>query len=278
MPTSLPLRDLRADCSRCAGLCCVVPALVRSADFALDKPAGQPCPHLAEDFGCDVHDRLRPLGFPGCTVYDCFGAGQRVVQDTFGGADWRARPDLAERQFRVFAVVRDLHELLWYLRCDLRLVSLPSYVDHAGVLAPDLARVLEETERLAGLDAAALEHLDVGPHRAEVDALLRATSAAVRASCRPDPPDLTRADLVGRRLRRADLRAADLRGALLVGADLRGADLTVADLVGADLRAARVGGADLSTALHLTRFQVAAAAGDASTLLPEPLDRPPHWR
>ncbi|HEY3438708.1 MAG TPA: pentapeptide repeat-containing protein, partial [Actinotalea sp.] len=36
--------ELVADCSRCAGLCCVVPAFVRSADFAITKPAQTPCP------------------------------------------------------------------------------------------------------------------------------------------------------------------------------------------------------------------------------------------
>ena len=39
-------RDLTADCSRCAGLCCVLPAFAASADFAVDKPAGTPCRHL----------------------------------------------------------------------------------------------------------------------------------------------------------------------------------------------------------------------------------------
>ena len=40
MSTPLELTDLRADCARCAGLCCVVPAFTESADFAIDKPSG----------------------------------------------------------------------------------------------------------------------------------------------------------------------------------------------------------------------------------------------
>ena len=72
--------DLRADCGRCAGLCCVAPAFVASADFAIDKPAGRPCPKLSSDFSCSIHDSLREHGFPGCAVFDCFGAGQQVVQ------------------------------------------------------------------------------------------------------------------------------------------------------------------------------------------------------
>ncbi len=107
--------DLRADCSRCAGLCCVAPAFARSSDFALDKPAGTPCPHLDATFRCGIHTRLRERGFPGCTVFDCLGAGQQVVQVTFGGRDWRREPELARPMFAAFGVMRALHELLFLL-------------------------------------------------------------------------------------------------------------------------------------------------------------------
>jgi len=39
--------DLRADCDRCLGLCCIASAFAASADFGLDKPAGRPCPELS---------------------------------------------------------------------------------------------------------------------------------------------------------------------------------------------------------------------------------------
>ena len=107
--------SLRADCEHCFGLCCVAPTFSASADFAIDKDAGQPCPNLQLNFRCSIHDRLRRRGFPGCTVYDCFGAGQKVAQVTFGGQDWRRTPGIAEHMFTVFTIVRQLHELLWYL-------------------------------------------------------------------------------------------------------------------------------------------------------------------
>src|SRR5947208_7215048 len=106
---------LRADCSQCFALCCVGPAFAASADFAIDKRAGQPCPNLLADFRCGIHDRLRERGFPGCTVFDCFGAGQQVTQVTFAGRDWRGHPEQASAMFAAFATMRDLHELLWYL-------------------------------------------------------------------------------------------------------------------------------------------------------------------
>lgn len=265
-------RDLRADCASCAGLCCVVPAFTASADFAITKPAGTPCPNLLVDHRCGVHDELRERGFPGCTVYDCFGAGQRVVQETFGGRSWRSGREVAEPMFAVFETVRSLHELLWYLDEALGRTE-------AADLRPALATLRAETDALAGGAPAALLTVDAAGQRDRVNELLREVAERVRAAA-PGPRcrlDRRGADLAGADLRRHDLRGASLRGALLVGARLRGTDLTGADLIGADLRAADVRGARLAGALFLSQFQVNAARGDASTTLPAALDRPPHW-
>jgi hypothetical protein len=265
--TGLPLIDerahLRADCSRCAGLCCVAPAFAASADFAIDKPAGVACPNLQDDFRCGIHAQLRERGFPGCTVFDCFGAGQRITQGTFGGRSWREAPELAAGQFAVLPVVRQLHEALWYLV-------------EAQSLAPaaDVRALRQETERLAEGTAGELAALDVGAHRARVGKLLSRVSEAVRGTGRPDRRG---ADLMGRDLRRTKLRDGSLRGAYLIGADLRGVDLGRADLLGADLRAADVRGADLSRVLFLTQPQVTAARGDLSTRLPVAVSTPAHW-
>src|SRR5215203_1984120 len=132
---------LRANCSRCAGLCCVAPAFAASADFAIDKPAGVACPNLGEDFRCGIHAQLRDKGFPGCTVFDCFGAGQRITQETFGGRSWREAPEIAASQFAVLPVVRQLHEALWYL---IEAESLP--VDAS--LRNEARALRERTERL----------------------------------------------------------------------------------------------------------------------------------
>ncbi|MCM0679098.1 pentapeptide repeat-containing protein, partial [Micromonospora phytophila] len=132
--------ELRADCARCFGLCCVAPAFSASADFGIDKPAGQPCTHLRPDSRCGIHTELRDRGFPGCTVFDCFGAGQRVAQETFGGRDWRDAPETAGRMFDTFAVMRPLHELLWYLTEALELRP-------PQPLRDELAAALAETAR-----------------------------------------------------------------------------------------------------------------------------------
>ena len=278
--------DLRADCGQCFALCCVVPAFARSADFAIDKPAGRPCRNLLDDFRCGIHDALRDRGFPGCTVYDCFGAGQHLAQGTFHGRDWRAHPELADAMFAAFPVMRDLHELLWYLEAALAR-------DEARDVHADLDEARRQTERLTESDPEALRNVDTDGHRAEVNALLVRASEAVRKNGRSQrganlrSADLQRAnlqganlrgaDLMGRDLRNANLEGANLRGAYLIGANLRGADLTDADVIGADFRGANLAGADLAATLFLTRFQVNAARGDAATALPENIERPPHW-
>jgi hypothetical protein len=245
----------------------VAPAFARSADFAIDKPAGTPCPNLRDDFRCGIHAELRERGFPGCEVFDCFGAGQRLTQVTFGGRTWREDPALAAAQFAVLPVMRQLHEILWHLA---EALAVPA----AAPLYDEVRTATSRTEALAAGTEAELRSLDVGAYRREVGELLGRVSDVVRG---PGAPDRRGHDLMGTDLRSTRLRDANLRGAYLIGADLRGVDLGAADLLGADLRAADIRGADLSHCLFLTRPQVEAARGDMSTGLPVGLSRPTHW-
>ncbi len=276
-PDSSRLR-LQADCTNCFGLCCVALPFAASVDFATDKDAGQPCQNLQSDFRCGVHNSLRQRGFRGCTVYDCFGAGQKVSRVTFVGHDWRQAPGSAKQMFEVFPIMRQLHELLWYLTEALTFQPARS-------IQGALSLALNETERLTHLDPDSIMELDVAAHRADVNALLLQTSELVRAEAlrsqkgpsgrRKTPGRGT--DLIGAKLTGANLRGANLRGAYLIAADLRGADLRVADLIGADFRDADISGADLTECIFLTQAQINAAKGDASTRLPPLLTRPTHW-
>ncbi|MFI1297476.1 pentapeptide repeat-containing protein [Streptomyces noursei] len=276
---------LLSDCGNCFGLCCVALPFARSADFALDKEAGRPCPNLQADFRCGVHQDLRQRGFSGCTVFECFGAGQKISQVTFQGQDWRTAPDTARPMFDAFAVMRQLHELLWYLT---QAVALPPSGASTGstgaasaalpaALRDELRAALEKTERLTLGTAEELAGLDVPAHRAEVNTLLLRVSELVRAKVPGRKKDRRGADLMGARLKGADLKGANLRGAYLIAADLRGADLRSADMIGADLRDADLRGADLTGSIFLTQAQVNAARGDATTRLPRGLRRPAHW-
>ena len=244
--------DLRADCGSCFGLCCIALTFSRSADFAIDKSAGEACPNLSDDFRCTIHSRLRAEGFQGCTVYDCFGAGQAISQRM-----GKPGPEM----FAALPILRQLHELLWYLA---------EALEYTKDAQPAIDRV-EAVSRTADLTT-----VDVAAERAVVNELLLRTSRLVRGK-QSKKKERRGADLIGARLRGADLAKANLRGAYLIGADLRGADLRQADLIGADLRDADLRGADLTGALFLTQSQANAARGDGATKLPDAVTRPAHW-
>ncbi len=243
--------ELRADCAQCFGLCCVALAFARSADFAADKDAGEPCVNLDDDYRCGIHPALRERGYKGCTAFDCAGAGQKVSRATFAGTSWREAD--AGLMFRVFAVMRQLHELLWYL--------------DEGHAPEAHSPEYDEVDALTRADPQTLLALDL-------DALRVRLRPALAPRTRTDRSG---ADLMGASLAGRDLRGTSFRGAYLIGADLSGASLDGADLLGADLRDASVRGADLSGARFVTQAQVNAANGDAATRLPARVTRPAHW-
>lgn len=306
------LSALRADCEHCFGLCCVALPFAASSDFAINKEAGRPCPHLQENCRCGVHSGLRERGFRGCTVYDCFGAGQKITQVTFAGQDWRKAPETASRMFEMLPVMRLLHELMWYLN-----EALSLEMETALDVRAELGLLLDKTGRLSNLGPDVLLKLDAAAHRDKVNAaLLKASELARQSLPEPKPqPGAKAADgrsgngrsvsgpsrkhgmgansgrsqkygpganfrganLIGAKLKGADLRGSSLRGACLIAADLSGADLRRADWTGADLRDTQLAGADLSGSLFLTQAQLNAAQGDASTRLPPSLRHPQHW-
>lgn len=254
---------LSADCGSCFGLCCVLMPFSRESGFGITKASGTPCHHLQLDDRCGIHATLREDGWPGCTVFECFGAGQQVSQVTYGGVSWRHHDNLGEMA-AVLSVMRQLHEMLVHLgEAEDRVAGVTSDLrDRIGVLV-----AATPTELLA---------LDVDQLRLEVGEVLARASARARAPW-DGRVDLAHDDLAGRDLRGADLRGAALRGALLIGADLRDADLTGADLLGADVRGADVRDARLDGALFLTQPQVNGMRGDHGTRLPAGLARPGHW-
>ena len=271
---------LKADCSQCFGLCCVALPFAKTSDFAIDKSYAEPCPNLGDDFRCNIHDRLRESGFRGCTVYECFGAGQRTSQVTFEGVSWRQDKDIALPMFEAYSVQRVLHELLWYLA---EALERPA----ATLIAAALQSAFDATEALTQLAPEDLLAFDVEGHREPLADLLREASEMVRedaiANLRRDRGRSGKKpgrgpDFIGKDLRGADFRGADLRGAYLIAANLSRADLRVADLIGADLRDADLCGADLTDSLFLTQTQLNAAKGDHTTKLPAALNYPGHWR
>jgi len=268
--------DLGADCANCFGLCCVALAFAKSADFPFDKPAGDPCVNLDTDDACRIHPHLRDRGFKGCTVFDCFGAGQKVSRRTFNGRSWRDDPVTSAAMFSTFPIVRRLHELLWYLDEAITLVE-PT---HDTVPWLD---AFEHVRELSNRSAQELADLDVDSEYDAARSFLLDASEIARAAFRPaqsggggrtlEPgSDLTGATLAG-----ADLRGLTIRGSIAIAADLSRAQLHRCDVLGVDFRDADLSGADLDGAIYLTQMQVNSARGDARTALHQGFDRPSHW-
>jgi hypothetical protein len=262
---------MRADCSRCAALCCVAPSFRASSEFAADKGAGVPCPHLVAKRSCGIHDRLRSSGYRGCAVFDCFGAGQHVTQVTFGGSNWQDDLAAAKPVFEVFDVMRRLKELLWHLADAASAVV-------EGPLHDEVREMRVVLQDLTWQEAGDLERLDVFALQERVMNLLqRATKARREEVADPSGLELATADLSGANLARTNLRGADLRYAVLRKAVLAGADLFGADLFGADMRDADVCGARLAASLFLTQMQLEVTSGDGTTTIPPALRPPDHW-
>lgn len=130
--------QLKADCSQCVALCCMALAFDRSEMFAIDKAAGEPCPHLGDGHKCSVHEDLGKLGFEGCIRYDCLGAGQVVTKEIFAGKSWKDNPELAGPMMEAFRITRRVHETLELLKA---MDALP-LTEHQRQQKADLEDVL----------------------------------------------------------------------------------------------------------------------------------------
>ena len=141
-----------ADCSQCGGLCCIVPAYLKTQGFPTNKPAEHPCRHLTSQGRCEVHDQRLELGFAACTGFDCYGAGQWITAHYARGqwgSDAQDDHALAEAyrhwlpRFRIAAM---LHTAVKLVRPDLQ------HILHARIEA-----ILDPASELAGASAAVLE-------------------------------------------------------------------------------------------------------------------------
>lgn len=156
---------LRADCTRCAALCCIGPAFDRSDMFAIDKPASVACPNLDAEHLCTIHENLEQRGFAGCVRFDCLGAGQRVTQELFAGRSWRDDPALVQPMTESLRIMHQVHELLQLLQTAARL----PLNNRQNLQRVDL---LEKLQPKAGWSLDALLEFERGDLTAQIEAFL----------------------------------------------------------------------------------------------------------
>lgn len=142
-----PLEN-RSDCTRCAALCCIAYPSQDMPGFAAAKDAGEACPKLANDGRCTIYADRADRGFAGCIRFECFGAGQHVVQHLFEGKDWRSEPALMGAMIESFLTMRPVSDLAFLV--SRALAALPDDATAARLHALDseLAEIASTRETL----------------------------------------------------------------------------------------------------------------------------------
>lgn len=271
-PYQALLDGLRADCGSCCALCCCALYFAKSEEFPWEKPAGEPCQNLKEDFRCAAHASLTRLGFRGCVSYDCQGAGQKVASGLYRNRSWRESPSLASEMFSVFLIVRQLSQILWYLLEGAALRP-------AAELRPAFDALILENEQLLALGAQALLALSTADYRARANSLLKQASDLVTAAIgAPLGKQRKGRDFLGKDFKGARLHGQNFSASLLIAANLSRCSLYGANFLGADMRDCNLKNADLSESIFLTQSQISAAVGNSGTKLPAALSRPGAWR
>ncbi|MGM9531836.1 pentapeptide repeat-containing protein [Intestinibacter sp.] len=272
------ISNLKIDCENCFGLCCVALFFSKSDGFPQDKIAGKPCINLQPDFKCSVHKNLRKKRLKGCMSYDCFGAGQKVAQVTFKGHDWTKSPDIANKMFDAFLIIRQLHEMLWYL------MDASTFISNDNI-KNELNSVIAETEKLTRLDQQSIINIDIDKHRIKVNRILKQVNEFVKKKVSDEKIKNSKNkkalkegyDFIGRDLTNTNLIGANFAGALLIASNMKDTNLKGANLIGADLRDADIRGANLEDSMFLTQSQVNTARGNSRTKLPKSLSMPYYW-
>lgn len=180
--------------------------------------------------------------------------------------------------FEVFVIMRQLHEMLWYLGDALTFVSNKNIKDQ-------LNSRIQEIEQLTKLDANSIMNIDIEKYRTKVNSILRIANEIVKDKIAQykinnskDKKNLKLGyDFIGTNLTDANLIDANFAGALLIASNMKNTDLKGANLIGADLRDADIRGANLEDAIFLTQSQINTAKGDYKTRLPKSLARPVYW-
>lgn len=178
--------DLTADCDQCVGLCCIAYPFIDLDKFAYEKPSDTPCRHLGPQGGCDIYERRAENGFAGCSVFECYGAGQRISAQmaehfalrsegalTGEGAPAKG-PIATDQAYEAFRALVRIHNALSQLKL---LEDLPLNADQRAQYRAVLARLApqegwsrealaafppKEAERLAQEMAASLAGSEAG--------------------------------------------------------------------------------------------------------------------
>ncbi len=141
--------ETRSDCSRCAALCCIAYPSDDMPGFAAQKAAGERCPKLAGNGRCTIYDHRAEEGFAGCIRYECFGAGQHVVEHFFDGTDWRDDPALLGPMIDTFLAMRPVSDLAYLVEKALGATLDADLVEELLNVGGELQQIAQSRRSLA---------------------------------------------------------------------------------------------------------------------------------
>ena len=260
--------NLRIDCEKCSGLCCVALYCMKTDGFPENKESGIPCKHLMSNFKCDMHSRLASKQMKGCLSYDCFGAGQKVTQYHFSDTDWRANPGKSNEIYQTFLFTYQLYQMEWYLLESLTIVS-------GEPIKSEIEALITKNEQLTNQNSYRTLKLEIEEYKTKVNQVLKQVS---NLHFKTFSRKSKRKDFLGKNFKRANLDGMDFSFALLIAADLEGCSLVGTSFLGADMRDTNIKNTDLNSSFYLTQMQINAAAGNANTKMPFYLNHPAYWQ
>ncbi len=264
------LKKLTIDCEKCCGLCCVALYFSKSDGFPTDKAAGKPCVNLMSDFSCSIHSELIECKMKGCLAYDCFGAGQMVTQSIYHSSDWKSMPEISEQMYKVFLIVWQLHQMLWYL------VEASSLVSDSDI-KNDIDALINENENITKLSPDEILNFDIDKYKSKINNILWNVTKLVSNANNTRSINKKTVDFIGKNFKKQNLDGRDLSMTLLIAANLEGCRLYGTNFLGADLRDANIKNTDLSKSIFLTQGQINSAIGNKNTILPSYLSLPISW-
>ncbi len=96
---------------------------MRTRDSVTTRPRASRATTCRRTFAAASTGNSRTRVTRGASSFDCFGAGQRVTQELFGGANWSQSPEIAAQMFDSYERLRPLHELMAMVTLALDRVS-----------------------------------------------------------------------------------------------------------------------------------------------------------
>lgn len=261
--------QLKADCSRCSGLCCTALYFSKVDGFPENKIAGKPCTKLQKDYRCNIHRELKKRNMKGCIGYDCFGAGQHVTQDIYKGETWQTSQEYSKEIFEVFMKVFQFYQMRYFLEESMTIVT-------AKELSNDIIKLIDENKGICNSTPQIILDTDIESYRNKVNIVLKQVCSSITTSFKYSiNMDLT--DFLGKDLSKRDMSGLDLSMKLLITTNFDDCKFDGTIFLGADTRDTNFSNADLREAAFLSQGQINSAKGNKNTKIPQYLDYPVTW-